>query len=63
MSSIAIIEYQTSGGNWQRVCDCSNRPAVIKSIMDSIFQSNPNYQKLRALDAQTKQMLDMAIRA
>ena len=62
MSNIAIIEYQTSGGSWKKVCDCSSHPANIKMVMDANFKSNPSYQKLRAIDAQTKQLIDIAIR-
>lgn len=62
MSSIAIIEYQTQGGNWQRICDCANKPAIIKAVMDGNFKSNSNYQKIRAIDAQTKQLIDISFR-
>lgn len=62
MSNVAIIEYQTSGGTWVRVCDCQNRPQIIKQIMDAAFRSNPSYTKLRALDGTTKQVLDIAFR-
>lgn len=62
MSNVAVVEYQTSGGTWVKVCDCQNRPQIIKQIMDATFRSNPSYNKLRAIDAVTKQILDMAFR-
>lgn len=62
MSNIAIIEYQTPGGNWVRVCDCSSHPANIKMVMDANFKSNPSYKKMRALDSKTKQLIDIAYR-
>lgn len=62
MSSMAIIEFQASAGNWVRVCDCANKPAIIKSIFDATFQSRPSISKLRAIDAQTKQLIDISFR-
>lgn len=62
MSNLVIIEYQTHGGSWQKVCDCTNHPATIKQIMEATFRSNPNYQKLRAINQSTKQIIDMSFR-
>ena len=62
MSNIAIIEYQTPGGSWQKVCECSKHPSTIKQIMDATFRSNPSYQKLRARDQETGQLIDISIR-
>jgi hypothetical protein len=62
MSNIAIVEYQTSGGAWVKVSECQNRPQIIKQLFDAAFRSNPSYTKLRAIDAATKQILDMAFR-
>ena len=59
---MASIEYQTIGGSWLRVCDCSKNSSIIKQTMDAIFRSNPSYKKLRAIDAATKQILDMSFR-
>lgn len=62
MSNIAIIEYQSQGGSWLKVCDCANHPVIIKQTMDAIFRSNPTYQKVRAIDASTKQIIDISSR-
>ena len=63
MSNIAIIEWQTPGGSWQRVCDCANNSATIKLIMEANFKANPRYHKLRAIDGQTKQLIDISFRS
>jgi hypothetical protein len=62
MSNIAIIEFQLPSGNWLKVCDCAKNPAIIKQIMDAAFRSNPTYQKLRAVDQSTKQIIDISFR-
>lgn len=62
MTNIAIIEYQTVSGSWQKVCDCSNHPATIKNVMDATFRSNPSYQKLRAVSQTTRQVIDISFR-
>lgn len=62
MSNLVIIEYQTPGGSWQKVCDCSNHPATIKQIMEATFRSNPSYQKLRAVSQPTRQIIDISFR-
>ena len=62
MSNIAIIEFQLPSGNWLKVCDCANNPFIIKQIMDATFRSNPSYQKLRAIDQSTKQIIDLGFR-
>jgi hypothetical protein len=62
MTNVLIIEYQTPGGSWQKVCDCSNHPVTIKHVMDATFRSNPSYQKLRAVNQTTRQIIDIAFR-
>lgn len=62
MSSTAIIEYQTEGGNWLRFGDCSNHPSSIQRMLDACLKSQSWIKKARALDAQTKQLIDIAIK-
>jgi|GEM_PF-4314699 len=57
--STAIIEVQTQGGTWMRIGDCSAAPETINAVMVSNARSNPQWKKFRAIDAQTKQLLDM----
>lgn len=62
MSGIAIVEIQTSGGTWQKFCDGSNHPSDIKRMLDAALRSQSWVTKARAVDAQTKQLIDMAFK-
>ena len=62
MSSRAIIEYQADSGVWLRFGDCSSHPAEIKRMLDACLRSQSWIKKARALDADTKQLIDMAIK-
>ena len=60
MSPICIIERQTEGGSWIKVCDGSSHPANIKRLLDSAIKAYPQNKKFRAIDSVSKQLLDMA---
>lgn len=62
MSNRVIVEVQTSGGNWQRFCDGSAHPSDIKRMLDAALKSQSWIQKARAIDAETKQLVDMAFK-
>jgi hypothetical protein len=62
MSSMAVIEYQADSGVWIRFADCSSHPAEIKRMLDACLRSQGWIKKARALDADTKQLLDMSIK-
>ena len=62
ISNVALIEFQTTGGSWLKVCDCQNNSATIKHIMEAIFRSNPKYMKLRAIDSVSKILIDISYR-
>lgn len=62
MSSIAIIEYQANSGVWIRFGDCSNHPSSIKNMLDACLRSQSWIKKARALDSDSKQLIDMAMK-
>jgi len=62
MSSRAIIEYQAESGVWLRFADCSSHPSDIKRMLDACLKSQGCIKKARALDADTRQLIDMAIK-
>ncbi len=62
MSSIAIIEYQTDSGIWLQFATCSNHPSSIKNMLDACLRSQSWIKKARALDGNTKQLIDIAIK-
>ena len=62
MSNRAIIEIQTTGGVWQRFGDASSAPAEVKRMLDAALRSQQWIQKARAIDAVTKQLIDMAFK-
>jgi hypothetical protein len=62
MSSRAIIEYQAESGVWLRFADCSSHPSDLKRMLDACLKSQGWIKKARALDADTKQLIDMAIK-
>lgn len=59
---MAVIEYQADSGVWIRFATCSNHPSSIKNMLDSCLRSQGWIKRARALDAETKQLLDMAIK-
>jgi hypothetical protein len=62
MSSRAIIEYQADSGVWLRFADCSSHSSDVKRMLDACLRSQSWIKKARALDADTKQLIDMAIK-
>ena len=62
MSSTAIIEYQADSGVWFQFATCSNHPSSIKNMLDACLRSQGWIKKARALDGQTKQLIDIAIK-
>ncbi len=62
MSSIAIIEYQATSGAWIRFGDCSSHPSSIKNMLDACLRSQSWIKKARAIDGNTKQLIDIAIK-
>jgi hypothetical protein len=63
MSNTAIVEIQTSGGVWQKFCDGSKHPSDIKRMLDATLRSQRWVTKARAIDADTKQLIDMAFKS
>jgi len=63
MSNTAIVEIQTTGGTWQRFCDGSKHPSGIKRMLDAALRSQSWVTKARAIDADTKQLIDMAFKS
>jgi hypothetical protein len=63
MSSMVIVEIQTEFGTWLKFCDGSSHPSSIKRMLDSALKSQASVKKARAIDAVTKQLVDMAIKA
>lgn len=62
MSSMAIIEYQASSGVWLQFATCNNSPSSIKIMLDACLRSQGWIQKARALDANTKALIDISIK-
>ena len=62
MSTTAIIEYQADSGVWLQFATCSNHPSSIKNMLDACLRSQSWIKKARALDSDTKQLIDMAIK-
>jgi len=62
MSSVAIVELLTSGGTWIKYCDGSSHPSSVTRMLQSALNSASWTTKARAIDSQTKQLIDMAIK-
>jgi len=62
MSARAIIEYQADSWVWLRFGDCSSHPSDLKRMLDACLKSQSWIKKARALDADTKQLIDIAIK-
>jgi hypothetical protein len=60
MSSNSIIEYQADSGVWLQFATCSNHPSSIKNMLDACLRSQSWIKKARAIDSNTKQLIDMA---
>ncbi len=62
MSSIAVIEYQADSGVWLKFGTCSNHPSSIKNMLDACLRSQSWIKKARAIDENTRQLIDIAIK-
>jgi queuine/archaeosine tRNA-ribosyltransferase len=62
LSPTAIIEYQAESGVWVRFGDCSSHPSDIKRMLDACLRSQSWIKKARALDGNTEQLIDMAVK-
>ena len=63
LSNMAIVEIQTESGTWLKFCDGSSHPSSIKRMLDAALRSQVLVKKARAIDAVTKQFIDIAINA
>jgi hypothetical protein len=63
MGKMAIVEYQAPAGNWLKFCDGANKPQEIKRMLDACLRSQSWITKARAIDSETKQLLDMAFKS
>lgn len=60
MSNLAIIEVQRPPlGIWSKVGHCSNNPDAITRELNAILQNERDGAKARALDEDTRQLLDI----
>jgi len=62
MSTTAIIEYQADSGVWLQFATCANKPPELKRMLDACLRSQSWIKKARAIDAETKQLLDMSMK-
>jgi len=62
MSNMVIIELLTSGGTWIKVCDGSSHPSSVTRLLQAALNSNSWATKARAIDSETKQLVDMAFK-
>jgi len=62
MSSTVIIEYQADSGVWLQFGTCSSHPSSIKRMLDACLTSQSWIKKARALDSDSKQLIDMAMK-
>ena len=62
MSTTAIIEYQADSGVWLQFATCANKPQELKRMLDACLRSQSWIKKARAIDADTKQLLDMSMK-
>lgn len=61
-TGIAIIEIQTEGGVWIRFCDGSSHPSSVSRMLAAALQSQSWVKKARAIDASTRQIIDLAFK-
>ena len=59
MSNMIIIELLTSGGKWIKVCDGSSHPSSVSRMLQAILNSVSWTTTARAVDSQTRRMVDM----
>jgi len=63
MSNMAQIEVLSEGGTWVFYGTCSKQSAFqIQQMMNGALKQTPWAKKARAIDAETKQLIDMAFR-
>lgn len=59
-NGIAIIEIATQGGVWIRFCDGSSHPSSVARMLAAALRSQSWVKKARAIDAETRQIIDIA---
>ena len=59
---MAQVEVLTVGGSWQRYCICSKHPNDLQRALNAALSNNSWAKKARAIDEQTKEFLDMALK-
>ncbi len=62
MSNMAKIEVLTQGGSWMGYGTCSKHPNDIQRMLNAALNAHSWAKKARAIDADTKELLDMAIK-
>ncbi len=62
MSNMAIIEALNSAGSWMRCSTCSKHPNDIQRGLKAALNNNSWASKVRAIDEETKQLIDMAFK-
>jgi hypothetical protein len=62
MSNMAQIEVLTVGGNWMRYGTCSKHPNDLQRMLNAALNAHSWAKKARAIDEQTKDLLDMAFK-
>ena len=63
MSNMAQIEVLSDGGTWIFYGTCSKQSSFqIQQMMNGALKNSTWAKKARAIDAETKQLIDMAFR-
>ena len=62
MSNMAKIEVLTGGGSWMGYGTCSKHPNDIQRMLNAALNAHSWAKKARAVDEQTKELLDMAFK-
>ena len=62
MSNMAVIEVLTQGGSWMRYGTCSKHPSDLQRMLNAALNNNSWAKKARAVDEQTKELLDMSFK-
>ena len=62
MSNMAKIEVLTVGGSWMGYGTCSKHPNDIQRALNAALNAHSWAKKARAVDEQTKELLDMAFK-
>lgn len=63
MSNQVIIQVQSTSGVWTHFGSCQNHAPTIKQLFASALKGIEWAVKVRAIDADTKQLVDMDIRS